>query len=75
MREFQSFSRARARISPVLVPRVLILDGNARSKCAYKARSMLLYLSKAFDQIESGQKSDFFFSEKTYFPICVRNMS
>ena len=31
-------------------------------------------LFKAFDETKSSHKSDFFFSEKIFFPSCVRNM-
>ena len=34
----------------------------------------LFNLFKAFDKIDSNHKSYFFFSEKTYFPVCVHNM-
>ena len=40
-----------------------------------KGQSLYFDMFKALEQIESGHKSDFFSSEKTYFLPCLRKMS
>ena len=53
---------------------VLILDGNSAIGAQVK-ENMLFDLFKAFDKFKNSHKLDsVFFSEKSFFPSCVRNM-
>ena len=52
-------------------PSIVRLDGNSE----LGVQSVLFYQFKAFDYIESSHKLEFFFSEKTYLPSFMHNIS